>query len=68
MQRPAEKIIDIIADARFTLQDMNMLGFHIINLSHRQVRKNAIVLADSILYHDANPYYEEVNYEQDALF
>ena len=68
MERLAHKIIDLLADSRYTLQDMNALGFHVTNLAHRQVRMNAITFADSILYHDAFPYHEGVMYEQDTLF
>lgn len=67
-ERLAHKIIDLIAHGHYSLQDMNHTGFHVINLAHRQVRMNAITLADSILYHDAFPYHEGVEYEQHTLF
>ncbi len=67
MERIANKIVDLIADGRYTVTDMDALGFHIINMSHRQVRKNALVMADSIVYYSANPL-EADNYEQYTLF
>lgn len=65
-QRRATKIVDILADARLTTQDINSIGYHIVNLSHRDVRKNALVLADSIMYHDANPFHGDD--DNDTLF
>ena len=62
-QRAAQKIVDLLADGRYTIQDIESIGYHIVNLSHRQVRKNALVMADSILYHDAHPFDEGVNGE-----
>ena len=56
MERVANKIIDLIADGRYSVADMDSLGFHIINLSYRQVQKNALVMADAITYHHNNPF------------
>lgn len=67
MERVARKIVDLIADGRYSLPDMDALGFHIINLSYRQVQKNALVMADSILYHNANPF-DGDNDDQYTLF
>jgi hypothetical protein len=67
MERVANKIVGLIADGRYSLQDMDALGFHIVNLSTRQVQKNAIVMADAILYHNANPFDGE-NDDQYTLF
>ena len=66
-QRRAEKFIDLLADARLTVNDFHDIGYHIVNLSHRQVRKNALVLADSIMYHDGNPF-DGGNDDQYTLF
>lgn len=51
-QKKAQKIVDSLADSRLTLNDVESVGFHIVNLSTKDVRKNALILADSILYHD----------------
>lgn len=67
MERVARKIVDLIADGRYSLPDMDALGFHIINLSTRQVQKNALAMADAITYYHANPFDGE-NYGQDTLF
>jgi hypothetical protein len=67
MERVANKIIGLIADGRYSVSDMEALGFHIVNLSYRQVQKNALVMADSILYHSANPF-DGDNDGQDTLF
>jgi hypothetical protein len=65
-QRAAQKIVDLLADGRYTVQDIEAIGYHIVNLSHRQVRNNALVMADSIMYHDAHPFDEGSN--DDTLF
>lgn len=67
MEKIANKIVALIADGRFTLSDIDYLGFHIINLSTRQVRKNALVLADSIIHYSENPFSGDVD-GQDTLF
>lgn len=51
-QKKAQKIVDSLADSRLTLNDVESIGFHVVNLSTKDVRKNALILADSILYHD----------------
>lgn len=66
MERVARKVVDLIADGRYSMVDMNSLGYHVINLSTRQVRANALAVADSILYHSANPYGDIDG--QDTLF
>lgn len=56
MQRTALKIIDLIADMRYTTMDMHMLGFHLINLSPLGVRDQLVEMADSIKnYNDELP-------------
>jgi hypothetical protein len=65
-ERTAQKIVDLLADGRYSIQDIEAIGYHIVNLSHRQVRKNALVMADSILYHDTHPFDEGHN--DDTLF
>ena len=65
-QRTAQKIVDLLADGRYSVQYIEAIGYHIVNLSHRQVRKNALVMADSIVYHDTHPFYEGGN--DDTLF
>jgi hypothetical protein len=67
MERTATKIIDLISDGRYSARDMDDLGFHIINLSFRQVQKNALCLADAIMYHHSHPFSGDVN-GQDTLF
>lgn len=67
MEKIANKIVALIADGRFTLSDIDYLGFHIINLSTRQVRKNALVLADAIIHYSENPFSGDVD-GQDTLF
>lgn len=66
-QKKADKILTIIGDGRLTLADIDSIGYHIVNLSHRQVRKNALVLADAIMYHDGNPF-DGGNDDQYTLF
>jgi len=56
MQKVANKIIDLIADGRYTVSDMDALGFHIVNLSYRQVQKNALIMADAITHYHNNPF------------
>ena len=67
MERVARKIVDLIADGRHSLPDMDALGFHIINLSTRQVQKNALTMADAITFYHANPFDGDDN-GQDTLF
>jgi hypothetical protein len=67
MERVARKIVDLIADGRYSMVDIDHLGFHVINLSTRQVKANALALADSIMYHSGNPF-DGAPYEQDTLF
>ena len=68
MERVAHKIIDIVGHGRYTLHDIDALGFHIMNLSNYHVRRNMLTLADAIMYHHANPFAEEDEYVQDSLF
>lgn len=56
MERRANKVIDVIADARLSMPDIDAIGYHIINLSNRKVRANALALADSIMYHETHPF------------
>ena len=67
MEKIANKIIGYIADSRYTLSDIDYLGFHIVNLSTRQVQKNALVLADAIIHYSENPFSGEID-GQDTLF
>ena len=67
MERQANKILDIIADGRYSLSDIDYLGFHVVNLSTRQVRKNALTLADSIIDYSENPFSGDID-GQDTLF
>lgn len=67
MEKIANKIIGYIADGRYTLSDIDYLGFHIVNLSTRQVQKNALVLADAIIHYSENPFSGEID-GQDTLF
>lgn len=67
MERVARKVVDLIADGRYSMVDMNSLGFHVINLSTRQVKANALAMADSIMYYSANPFDGECD-GQDFLF
>ena len=67
MERQANKILDIIADGRYSLSDIDYLGFHVVNLSTRQVRKNALILADAIIHYSENPFSGEID-GQDTLF
>jgi hypothetical protein len=67
MERQANKILDIIADGRYSLSDIDYLGFHVVNLSTRQVRKNALTLADSIIHYSENPFSGDID-GQDTLF
>lgn len=64
-QRRAEKIVDILADHRLTLHDIDSIAYHVVNLAYRETRKNALVLADAIMYHDANPFHGD---DDDTLF
>jgi hypothetical protein len=67
MEKQANKILNVIADGRYNVGDIDSLGFHIINLSTRQVRKNALILADSIIHYSENPFSGDVD-GQDTLF
>lgn len=67
MERVARKIVDLIADGRYSVPDMDALGFHVINLSTRQVQKNALVMADAITFYHNNPFDGDDN-GQDTLF
>lgn len=67
MEKQANKILDIIANGRYSVSDIDYLGFHIINLSTRQVRKNALILADSIIHYSENPFSGDID-GQDPLF
>ena len=67
MERQENKILNIISDGRYTLSDIDYLGFHIVNLSTRQVQKNALVLADAIIHYSENPFSGEID-GQDTLF
>jgi hypothetical protein len=67
MERQANKILNIIADGRYSVGDIDSLGFHVINLSTRQVRKNALVFADAIIHYSENPFSGDVD-GQDTLF
>ena len=66
MERVANKVVDLIADGRYSMVDMDSLGFHVINLSTRQVRANALAMADAIMYYSANPFGDIDG--QDTLF
>lgn len=56
MQRIAIKMLDLIADMRYTTMDMHMLGFHLVNLSPLGVRDQLVELANSInIYNDELP-------------
>lgn len=66
MERVARKVVDLIADGRYSLVDMDHLGFHISNLSTRQVKANALAMADAITYYSANPFGDDDG--QDTLF
>lgn len=70
MQRLADKVIDLLADSRYTMQDMDRLGFHVVDNSFRGVRQNVLALADSILYHSSTPFdgSEDENGNQYALW
>jgi hypothetical protein len=67
MEKQANKILNVIADGRYNVGDIDSLGFHIINLSTRQVRKNALILADSIIHYSENPFSGDID-GQDTLF
>lgn len=67
MERTARKIVDLIADGRYSMVDMDHLGFHVINLSTRQVRANALAVADSIMYYSTHPF-DGDNDDQYTLF
>ena len=67
MEKQANKILNVIADGRYNVGDIDSLGFHIINLSTRQVRKNALILADSIIHYSENPFSGGID-GQDTLF
>lgn len=67
MEKIARKIVDLIADGRYSVPDIDYLGFHIVNLSTRQVRKNALVLADAIIHYSENPFSGDID-GQDTLF
>lgn len=70
MQRLADRLLDLLADSRYTMQDMDRLGFHVVDNSFRGVRQNVLALADSILYHSATPFdgSEDDNGNQYTLF
>jgi len=67
MEKQANKVLNVIADGRYNVGDIDSLGFHIINLSTRQVRKNALILADSIIHYSENPFSGDID-GQDTLF
>jgi hypothetical protein len=68
MERIAIKIIDLVADARLGMSDIDRIGFHVVENAKHGARKNVLALADSIMYHDGHPYYGDDEYVQDTLF
>lgn len=67
-ERAASKVLDIIADGRWSMPDIDSIGYHVINLANRHVKANALALADSIMYYSTHPFDGGISDGQDTLF
>ena len=56
MEIIARKVLDTLSDSRYTVSDIDYLGFHIINNASRYAEKNALILADAIIHYQENPF------------
>lgn len=53
MEKAAQRILDTVSDMRYTMSDMDHLGFHLINLAPLGVRDQLVIMSESIIEHNA---------------
>ena len=52
MDKAAQRILDTVSDMRYTMSDMDHLGFHLVNLSPLGVRDQLVIMSESIIEHN----------------
>ena len=53
MEKAAQRILDTVSDMRYTMSDMDHLGFHLVNLAPLGVRDQLVIMSESIIEHNA---------------
>lgn len=52
MEKAAQRILDTVSDMRYTMSDMDHLGFHLVNLAPLGVRDQLVIMSESIIEHN----------------
>lgn len=68
MERIAQKILAMLDDVRWTVRDLDYLGWQLVYQSPKPMRKRIVILAEAITFHHEQQLVEDGKYEQDALF
>lgn len=68
MERIAQKILTMLDDVRWTVRDLDYLGWQLVYQSPKPMRKRIVILAEAITFHHQQQLAEDGKYEQDALF
>jgi hypothetical protein len=68
MERIAQKILTMLDDVRWTHRDLDYLGWQLVHLSHKPMRKRLLIIAEAITFHHNEELREDAHYEQDTLF